>query len=215
MIAFILSVPERSQSVRTLINQLLLVDSIDQVTLCIDRDHKGLVWNRRRAHDAIRECDSPCLLFEDDARVIPNLLSKHLSNLVRHVKEDIGMISLFCPPQKKYDDLRQKGFDGVKSHEFLWAQMILIDPKFAGLVNDCDESPESEPTYTEQRYSVASKKTGSKIVTLTKSLAWHDLSVKSTLGTPAKLGHTVRDTKCMATMDDDFRQLKLKESSSS
>tara|TARA_Y100001972_G_scaffold52889_1_gene64778 strand:- start:4957 stop:5607 length:651 start_codon:yes stop_codon:yes gene_type:complete len=210
MIAYILSIPERSQSVRTLINQLLLVECIDEIALIIDRDHTGLVWNRRRAHEIIRKRDTPCLLFEDDARIIPSIVSQHLPHLVKHCSKDVGMISLFCPPQKKYDELREKGFHGIKSEEFLWAQMILIQPSFAGAVNDCDEAPEIQPYYTEKRYVNASKKTGMKIITLTKSLAWHDISVKSTWGTPAKVGGTIRDTRCMATSQDDFSLLNLK-----
>ena len=167
------------------------------------------MWNSRRALRSITDSQEVGLILQDDVRIIPAVCSKHLPDLASQCKGDVGMISLFTPPRKEFAQVRGKGYHGIKSNDFMWAQMIMVDPVFANSVIEYDTLP--RPNNVEARYRIASQMTQRKIITLCKSLVKHDLSVKSTLGTASKIGSTVRDSDVMATVEDDYSNLSLLE----
>ena len=213
MKAYVITIPKRSSSAARVYRGLSQVKGLESVTLLVDHDMKGIWWNTARALYEVASGIEPGLIVQDDVLVRANALSVHLEPLAAQVNSKLGMISLFCPPQARFEKLREKGYHGVVGHEFLWAQMYLIDPDFAGAVLMADKGMDQDKSgpWDEVRFRVAAQKFGWDIATLAYSMCSHDISVKSTMGTASKIGKNVRDTRLFANKDDDLSALNLAE----
>jgi len=212
MKAHIITVPDRSAPLRRLVHSFSLCKSIDQITIHIDHEYKGPWFNTLQALTAIASGTEICLISQDDIKPLPTAIDAHINVLKGHLTDPIGLISLFTPPRKEFQEISEKGFDGFNDNNFLWAQFYMISPEFAQDVIECNELIDRAKAkyHDEVRFRFAAQKYKKRIVTLCHSFARHDLSVKSTLGTPSAIGSVVRDTKSIASVDQSFEALNLK-----
>jgi len=213
----IITVPSRSQSLRRLVHTFSLCKKIDQITIHVDHEYQGPWFNTKQALIEIQKSDNPVLIAQDDIKPIPAVIDAHIDDLSNAVNDKYGLISLFSPPRKEYQEIKEQGFHGFDDNNFLWAQFYMICPKFASDVLQYDKllNQGKVKYHDEVRFRFAAQRTGKRIITLCDSFARHDLEVKSTLGTPSKIGSVVRDTKSTATKEQSFKNLRLKKRNSS
>jgi len=210
--AYVISVPQRANSAARVFKGLNHIPYIDRVVMLPDHERRGPWWNTARALTYIATEGRGGLIVQDDVKIRGKALEAHLEALVGHLGT-YGLISLFAPPQIKYDRLNEQGYHGEVSRNFFWAQMYLVSAKFAQDVLECDAMlDQSKVTiHDEIRFRYAAQVVGTKMVTLASSFCEHDLDVKSVMGTPPKIGSVVRNTRNLATEAGDFTTLRLKE----
>lgn len=213
MRAYIITVPSRARAVSRLVSQLLSLREVSNVSLSVDQGHKGCWWNTSQALARVVESGEPGLMMPDDVILRTPLIQRHLPDIFPHLAR-YGLVSMFTPPRKSMTEWRDQGFNGVEGNDFMWPHLFLITPEFAAQTIAADALMDQVKVgyHDEVRFRFSSQLNDVDMLTLLGSFANHDLNLPSLLGTAASLGGNLRDTRIYATMEDDFRQLNLKQS---
>jgi len=213
MNVFIITVPERMNHTKCLRDKLSYCECINNVKVLIDFEHNGPWWNTERAIRQIAESGEAGIVLQDDALIDKEMWDHHIKVIESHLSK-FGMISMFTPPQALYDKINQDGeYNGTVGDYFMWAVCYMINPLFAkDIIEESKHIDESKAKYHDEvRVRFAAQRKNWSIAILSKSIASHNLHIKSTLGTPAKIGNLVRDTRTLMTKSDDYSELKLKK----
>ncbi len=222
MEAYVTTVPKRVHLAPGIYGRLLQTGLFDRVTLLCDTAYRGCWWNVKRAVKAIADSRRAALVISDDVLIDVDLFKAHaldlrwfLSDVYEqsgpHPYEKYGLVSLFSPPNKTYDRAREQGYNLVEHNQFMWAPCYWLDPDFADAVLKTDDVIDQKKAgqHDELRFRVASQLYEIPTLTVVGSLLRHDLRQPSILGTPPKIGNNVRDTRIMATLEDDFRKPRI------
>ena len=216
MRACIIAVPSRLYHAQKICTNLLTIGQhIDSVAIKMDYQGRGPWFNIERAlWDSVSAWE-PFLILQDD--VLLNMqnpkLSIHLQQLEYQIRSSaLGLISIFTPPQKRFREKAEQGYNAMIGNYFMWGQMFMVSPEFAKIVLAVDNflSPEVKH-HDEVRFRVASQVYQVDMMTVIGSLCRHNLEIPSTLGTGPKVGKTWRDTQILADSNTDFSEIEFFE----
>lgn len=205
----VITVPERRESADRITDVFAGVHVVGHVKHYCDTDHNGPWWNVSRALQSIVIKGTPAIITQDDMIYDAERLNQHLPMIIPHL-ERWPLVSMFTPPRAEFHDLNERGYNGWQAYEFFWAPFYMVTPEFAQATLEADKYLDAGKAkhHDEHRYSAASQRLQQRILTLIGSLGRHDLEIRSTLGTPAKIGKLVRDTQIVAGKGFDFREIR-------
>jgi len=184
------TIPKRlevSQRIRTQLIDLGV--NPKDIKLFVDSELRGPFWNFKQILAANQGCKEPVVYFQDDI-ILGDRFLNHLEDLL---EKNLYCVSLFAPPRQQYAKALLNGFNAYEERKFLWMQGVIFSPdSIKELSEDVEEYSLRSSDLFVQRSFIKRK----RLVTIClPSLIQHDLSIKSSLGTPAKLGRTVRESQ--------------------
>jgi len=197
-------VPEREARVTQMVAELTNM-GFENIITFYDYDHIGMIWNRKRIlnHDYGTDGDY-VLVLQDDLLFAENF-QYHLENLV-DIKYPV--ISLFCPPRKYYEAEAEIGTRLYREKNFLWDQAMLFRKDYRqGLFNyefSESELKEIAGKHIDVMISVYSKNTKQYVAITIPAIVQHDLEIKSSIGTGAKIGKNKRESRLFYSVPPDY-----------
>lgn len=198
MKAYIMGVPQREQSIKKIKSELRHI-GFSEIIVSIDDKKRGPWSNLSSILKKISSSKENAIVFQDDVSIEIELLKKSLSKLTL-LSRFCPVISLFTPPQKRFDSLKSQGYDALMSHKIFWVPCVFYRYDFASKILEANEDINQDKAgyHDELRISYALQKNKEMGLTLIGSFVEHRLDIKSTLGTPSKIGSVVRNTRIMA-----------------
>jgi len=192
--AYIQSVPTRAEYVQErMFPALDGQDSIGEIRVFTDHDRNGPLWNAMRIWGDIIERGEPGLVLQDDVILHPDF-GTGFPEIVEHVESGrMNAVSLFAPPRKQIREWFESGYNFVENYKFLWAQALVLTPRFVEGLLVYAETADSR-LWDDTILGKYGKESGEPIWNCLPSLVQHDLEVKSTLGTGVSCGGIRRET---------------------
>lgn len=192
-------VPSRARSVASIKDKITSLGV--EVKPYMDFDHKGTMWNFTRIindEDYIK--DDHLLILQDDV-IFSESFDYSVFEVLEYMKSNsIGCVSLFSPPRKYYKEEHKKGTKYYVEKNYLWQPAIILSPSFRkGLIDY-----KFETTHDDCFVGSYAKENKDYVQVTIPSLVRHDLDIKSTLGTPAKIGKLVRDTYIFHPVEKNY-----------
>jgi len=165
----------------------------------MDHDRKGPMWNFKRI--LINEqYDEPLLVLQDDV-IFNRSFVYSIHEILAHMeKKKWGCISLFSPPRKYYLEQANKRVKYYKEKDYLWQPAILMSKAFREGLLAMQYTTKHDDEYVGEY----AKRTKDYVRVTIPSLVRHDLKLKSTLGTGAKIGKVVRDTQIFHPVPEGY-----------
>jgi GR25 family glycosyltransferase involved in LPS biosynthesis len=183
------AVPERMQYVFNLKKQLTEF-GLDTSIFC-DQHKVGMMWNMKRILET--EWEDKVLILQDDVILAPNF-QHHLADIESRMdSEGIECVSLFAPPRQYYQDAYKNGTTLYLEKNFLWNPAMLYSKQYRKDLIEFENNMKDK-NWIDVWISNFAKETKRYIYISLPSIVQHDLNIKSTLGTPKKVGKVFRES---------------------
>ncbi len=187
-------------------------DLFSLVYVSYDERREGPAINFAKILELASSSDSPCLILQDDA-VLHNQFFDHLPDIVSRL-EEVGAVSLFCPPRKPFREAMEKGHSWVANYRHLWQPGVMLTSEFAKgmLERSRRDDVEVNPKYDEGIISGFLKERKAAIWVTIPSLIQHNINVPSAIGTNKSLPFVgLRVTRVWANQIQDGHYKNIQE----
>ena len=205
MKVYIQAVQERMPYVREWMVPALNRAELTDITFMVDHDRNGCHWNSVRIWEAITADDATALVLQDDVILHARFGSLFAQVMNHFTAQGMSAMSLFAPPRAAMDSAFKAGFNFAENYNFLWMPAIVLSAAFTrGLLEaNAKLSAKEHGGHDDVVVQWHVKQSGTPVWTTLPSLIQHDISVKSSLGHPPKVGKTLRISRLWQSIPDD------------
>lgn len=206
----IIAIPEREKYYMRVAEQIeLILGKWPQIF--VDHDKHGPWFNLKNALQQAAKETEPSLIVQDDMILNVEAIQENL-NRFKILLKNWPFVSLFTPPRKALLQLKEQGYSAIESYQFMWGPITIYTPQFARQVLEYSKELDDVKCkyHDEMRIGHTLQRTNQFALTLLGSFGNHDLSIKSSLGTPAKIGKVVRNTQIQWSGSINLNNFRVK-----
>lgn len=167
----------------------------------MDFERNGTIWNFNRIINDLSYIGTSHLLFLQDDVLFSDNFEHHIKDVYRYsLLNNVNGISLFTPPRKYYKDAYSKGTKYYIEKNFLWMQAMLFSPNYLKGLRDFKDDTSHDDVFV-ANYA---KHSNDYVRVLIPSIVQHDLSIKSSIGTPNKIGKLERKSQLFNNVNKGY-----------
>jgi hypothetical protein len=183
------AVPERLVYCQRMKSELIKFGvSPEDIRIHVDAKKIGPFYNFSQIIKANVNTKVPVLYMQDDIVFCSNFVL-HVRAIIKH---NLFTTTFFAPPRNSYDSIPE-GINIVNEPNFMWLQCALFSPEAIKLLHG---NLDGVTTKHDDAFVRDVFKKYNKVTSVTiPSLVQHDLSIKSAMGHPVKVGNNRRETR--------------------